>query len=38
MSLPNAAEWHYKFDSKLTDKQERLYEALKNPIDWIDNV
>ena len=38
MSLPNAVEWHYKFDSKLTDKQERLYKALTNPIDWIDNV
>jgi coproporphyrinogen III oxidase len=38
MSLPNAVEWHYEFDSKLTDKQERLYKALRKPTDWADDV
>jgi coproporphyrinogen III oxidase len=38
MSLPNAVEWHYEFDSKLTDKQERLYKALRRPTDWVGDV
>ncbi len=27
MSLPNEVEWHYKFDEKLTDEQQKLYDV-----------
>ena len=38
MSLPNEVEWHYKFDEKLTDDQQKLYDVLKKPKNWIDDV
>ena len=38
MSLPNEVEWHYKFDEKLTDEQQKLYDVLKKPKNWIDDV
>ena len=38
MSLPNEVEWHYKFDEKLTNEQQKLYEVLKKPKNWIDDV
>ena len=38
MSLPNEVEWHYKFDEKLTDAQQKLYNVLKTPRNWIDGV
>tara|TARA_B100000900_G_scaffold154006_1_gene130799 strand:- start:6851 stop:7771 length:921 start_codon:yes stop_codon:yes gene_type:complete len=38
MSLPNAVEWHYKFDADLTKEQMMLYRVLKHPEDWIKNV
>tara|TARA_B100000131_G_C18011517_1_gene570707 strand:+ start:82 stop:1089 length:1008 start_codon:yes stop_codon:yes gene_type:complete len=36
MSLPNSVDWRYKFDENLTQKEKKLYEAIKNPKDWID--
>ncbi len=38
MSLPNEVEWHYKFDEKLTDEQQKLYDVLKKPKNWTDDV
>ena len=38
MSLPNEVEWHYKFDEKLTDEQQKLYEVLKKPKNWTYDV
>jgi len=38
MSLPNEVEWHYKFDEKLTEAQQKLYNVLKIPRNWIDGV
>lgn len=38
MSLPNEVEWHYKFDEELTNEQQKLYEVLKKPKNWIDDV
>jgi coproporphyrinogen III oxidase len=38
MSLPNEVEWHYKFDENLTNEQQRLYDALKKPKNWTDDV
>ena len=38
MSLPNEVEWHYKFDEKLTEAQQKLYSVLKTPRNWIDDV
>tara|TARA_A100001035_G_scaffold65731_1_gene50142 strand:- start:2131 stop:3051 length:921 start_codon:yes stop_codon:yes gene_type:complete len=38
MSLPNEVEWHYKFDEELTNEQQKLYEVLKKPRNWIDDV
>ena len=38
MSLPNAVEWHYKFDSELTPNNKKLYTAIKKPKDWIEDV
>ena len=38
MSLPNEVEWHYKFDSDLTEEQKKLYKVLQEPVDWISNV
>ena len=38
MSLPNEVEWHYKFDENLTSEQQRLYDALKKPKNWTDDV
>ena len=38
MSLPNEVEWHYKFDEKLTDEQQKLYDVLKKPKKWTDDV
>ena len=38
MSLPNEVEWHYKFDEKLTHEQQKLYDVLKKPKNWTDDV
>ena len=38
MSLPNAVEWHYKFDSELTPNNKKLYTAIKKPKDWTEDV
>ena len=38
MSLPNEVEWHYKFDEKLTDDQQKLYDVLKKPKNWTGDV
>ena len=38
MSLPNEVEWHYKFDEKLTNEQQKLYDVLKKPKNWTDDV
>ena len=38
MSLPNEVEWHYKFDEKLTDEQQKLYGVLKKPKNWTGDV
>lgn len=38
MSLPNEVEWHYKFDENLTNEQQRLYDVLKKPKNWTDDV
>ncbi len=38
ISLPNEVEWHYKFDEKLTDEQQKLYDVLKKPKNWTDDV
>ena len=35
MSLPNKVEWHYKFDEKLSTEQQKLYDVLKMPRDWL---
>ena len=35
MSLPNKVEWHYKFDEKLSIEQQKLYDVLKTPKDWV---
>ena len=38
MSLPNKVEWHYKYDEKLTAQQQKLYDVLKTPRNWIDEI
>ena len=38
MSLPNKVEWHYKYDEKLTAQQQKLYNVLKTPRNWIDDI
>ncbi len=38
MSLPNAVEWHYKFDSELTPNNKKLYTVIKKPKDWTEDV
>ena len=38
MSLPNKVEWHYKFDEKLSTEQQKLYDVLKTPRDWVDVI
>ena len=31
MSLPNEVEWHYKFDEKLTEEQQKALQCFKKP-------
>ena len=38
MSLPNKVEWHYKFDEKLSTEQQKLYDVLKTPKDWVHDI